>query len=112
MSYSVNTSDVEDKNLSDFRHNRSSSNLVAKNLGTSKIADVLWAKQQRQQNDEDTDSEISDSGNFLAKGKLERGARILGWAGLIGFVFRCLSADAFARALDGAGSADLRKDEL
>lgn len=71
MSYSVNTSDVEDKNLSDFRHNRSSSNLVAKNMGTSKIADVLWAKQQqqRQHNDDDTDSEISDSGNFLAKGK-------------------------------------------
>lgn len=72
MSYSVNTSDVEDKNLSDFRHNRSSSNLVAKNLGASKIADVLWAKQQqRQHNDDDTDSEISDSGNFLAKGILE-----------------------------------------
>lgn len=69
MSYSVNTSDVEDKNLSDFRHNRSSSNLVAKNLGTSKISDVLWAKQQSQHNDDDTDSEISDSGNFLAKGK-------------------------------------------
>lgn len=78
MSYSVNTSDVEDKNLTDFRHNRSSSNLVAKNLGTSKIADVLWAKQQQQQRDDDTDSEISDSGNFLAKGKhWEGGCRIL-----------------------------------
>lgn len=66
MSYIGNTSDVEqDKNISDFRHNRSSNNLVAKNLGNSKISDALWNRHKR---DDDSDSEISDSGNFLAKG--------------------------------------------
>lgn len=65
MSYIGNTSDVEqEKNISDFRHNRSSNNLVAKNMGTSKISDVLWNHKR----DDDSDSEISDSGNFLAKG--------------------------------------------
>lgn len=65
MSYIGNTSDVEqDKSVSDFRHNRSSNNLVAKNMGTSKISDVLWNHKR----DDDSDSEISDSGNFLAKG--------------------------------------------
>lgn len=64
MSYG-NASDVEqEKNISDFRHNRSSNNLIAKNMGNSKIADVLWNNKR----DEDSDSEISDSGNFLAKG--------------------------------------------
>lgn len=67
MSYIGNTSDVEqDKSISDFRHNRSSNNLVAKNMGTSKISDVLWNHKR----DDDSDSEISDSGNFLAKGML------------------------------------------
>lgn len=65
MSYIGNTSDVEqEKNVSDFRHNRSSNNLVAKNMGNSKISDVLWNDKR----DDDSDSEISDSGNFLAKG--------------------------------------------
>lgn len=65
MSYIGNTSDVEqEKNISDFRHNRSSTNLVAKNMGTAKISDVLWNHKR----DDDSDSEISDSGNFLAKG--------------------------------------------
>lgn len=65
MSYIGNTSDVEqEKNISDFRHNRSSNNLVAKNMGNSKISDVLWNDKR----DDDSDSEISDSGNFLAKG--------------------------------------------
>lgn len=63
MSYIGNASDVEqEKNISDFRHNRSSNNLVAKNLGNSKISEALWKR------DDDSDSEISDSGNFLAKG--------------------------------------------
>lgn len=65
MSYIGNTSDVEqEKNISDFRHNRSSNNLVAKNMGNSKISDVLWNDKR----EDDSDSEISDSGNFLAKG--------------------------------------------
>lgn len=66
MSYIGNASDVEqEKNISDFRHNRSSNNLVAKNLGNAKISEVLWNKRD---DDHDSDSEISDSGNFLAKG--------------------------------------------
>lgn len=66
MSYIGNASDVEqEKNISDFRHNRSSNNLVAKNMGNSKISEVLWNSDKR---DDDSDSEISDSGNFLAKG--------------------------------------------
>ncbi len=66
MSYIGNASDVEqEKNISDFRHNRSSNNLVAKNMGNSKISDVLWNDKRDQ---DDSDSEISDSGNFLAKG--------------------------------------------
>lgn len=75
MSYSVNTSDVEQDGakIADFRHNRSSSNLVAKNLGASsgggaKLADHLWNEKLQRRRDDDTDSEISDSGNFLAKG--------------------------------------------
>lgn len=75
MSYSVNTSDVEQDGgkVSDFRpsHNRSSGNLAAKALAGSKLADHLWTEKlqrQQQHRDDDTDSEISDSGNFLAKG--------------------------------------------
>lgn len=60
-----NTSDVEqDKGLSDYRLSRSNNNLGPK-PNTSKFADVLW----NSKNDGDSDSEISDSGNFLAKGK-------------------------------------------
>lgn len=64
MSYIGNASDAEqEKNLSDFRRNRSS-NLVAKNMRNSKISNVLWNDKR----DDDSDSDISDSGNFLAKG--------------------------------------------
>lgn len=60
-----NTSDVEqDKGISEFRINRSNSNLAPK-PNTSKFSDVLWRN-----NKDDSDSEISDSGNFLAKGKI------------------------------------------
>ena len=60
-------SDTEDKpaNLADFRRQRSSSNLITKAVESPKIS------QQNKWNDnqqDDTDSELSDSGNFLAKG--------------------------------------------
>lgn len=56
MSYIGTASDVEqEKNLSEFRRNRSNASLVYKPT----------------ENRDDSDSEISDSGNFLAKGKLE-----------------------------------------
>lgn len=65
MSYlgAGHSSDVEqDKLTSDFRGlNRSNTNLATK----SKFADVLWNHK------DDSDSEISDSGNFLAKGKAD-----------------------------------------
>lgn len=58
-----NTSDVEqDKGVSEFRLSRSNNNLAQK-PSTPKYSDVLW------NNKDDSDSEISDSGNFLAKGK-------------------------------------------
>lgn len=58
-----NTSDLEqDKVISDYRLSRSNNNLAPK-PSSSKFADVLW------NNKDDSDSEISDSGNFLAKGK-------------------------------------------
>ncbi|XP_031628218.1 uncharacterized protein LOC116344002 isoform X2 [Contarinia nasturtii] len=58
-----NTSDVEqDKGLSDYRISRSNNNLASKPT-TSKFSDVLWNNKN-----DDSDSEISDSGNFLAKG--------------------------------------------
>lgn len=58
-----NTSDAEqDKGISEFRINRSNTNLAPK-PNTSKFSDVLWNHK------DDSDSEISDSGNFLAKGK-------------------------------------------
>lgn len=58
-----NTSDIEqDKGLSDYRISRSNNNLAPK-PSASKFSDVLW------HNKDDSDSEISDSGNFLAKGK-------------------------------------------
>lgn len=58
-----NTSDVEqDKGLSEYRISRSNNNLAPKS--TTKFSDVLWNSKN-----DDSDSEISDSGNFLAKGK-------------------------------------------
>lgn len=65
-----NASDVEqEKNLTDFRRNRSSTNSLvsSKNLGNPKMADILWNEKRNHKSD-DSDSEISDSGNFLAKG--------------------------------------------
>lgn len=62
MSYLAggNVSDVEqDKNVPEYRLNRSNNNLSSKPLSQSN----LW----RSKND-DSESEISDSGNFLAKG--------------------------------------------
>lgn len=54
MSYIGTASDVEqEKNLTEFRRNRSNASLVYK-----------------RDNRDDSDSEISDSGNFLAKGIL------------------------------------------
>lgn len=68
MSYVGNASDVEqEKNLTDFRPRRSTSNLVSKAMANPKMSDVLW-NDKRDKSDEDDDSEISDSGNFLAKG--------------------------------------------
>lgn len=67
MSYAGNASDIEqDKNISDYRHNRSNTNLVAKNLAPPKMSDVIW--NDKRGGGDDTDSEISDSENFLAKG--------------------------------------------
>lgn len=69
MSYAGNVSDVEqEKNISDFRPNRSTLNLVAKSMSAKPMMDVVWNDKRRDQ--EDSDSEISDSGNFLAKGEL------------------------------------------
>lgn len=59
----ANTSDVEqDKPLSDFRLNRSNNNLSSK---PSKFSENLWSSKPKS---DDSDSEISDSSNFLAKG--------------------------------------------
>lgn len=53
MSYIGNASDVEqEKNLTEFRRNRSNASLIYKQADHR----------------DDSDSEISDSGNFLAKG--------------------------------------------
>lgn len=71
MSYAGNTSDVEqEKSLTDsFRRNRSSQSLVSKTVGSPKnMSEVIW--NDKRDKSEDSDSEISDSGNFLAKGKL------------------------------------------
>lgn len=55
MSYIGGASDVEQEktNLTDFRRNRSNASLIYK---------------QNTDHRDDSDSEISDSGNFLAKG--------------------------------------------
>ena len=66
MSYIGNASDVEqEKNLTEFRRNRSNTSLVSKNIGSPKISDVIWNDKR---DHDDSDSEISDSENFLAKG--------------------------------------------
>lgn len=59
-----NASDIEqDKGVSDYRLSRSNNNLASKPT-TSKFSEVLWNSNPNN----DSDSEISDSGNFLAKG--------------------------------------------
>lgn len=70
MSYTGigNTSDIEqDKNVGAFGLNRSNNNLASKPL-TTKFGDILWNNKQKS---DDSDSEISDSANFLAKGSLK-----------------------------------------
>lgn len=67
MSYIGSDAEQDSKpaNLADFRRQRSSSNLITKAVDSPKIS------QQNKWNDnqqDDTDSELSDSGNFLAKG--------------------------------------------
>lgn len=62
MSY-IGSDAEQDKNISDFHRQRSTSNLISKNLESQKISN-MWNDKR----DDDTDSEISDSGNFLAKG--------------------------------------------
>lgn len=67
MSYLGNNSDVEqDKAQTDFRLNRSNNNISAKPLTTTKFSDMLW--NNKRDKSDDSDSEISDSANFLAKG--------------------------------------------
>jgi hypothetical protein len=67
MSY-IGSDAEQDKpaNLADFRRQRSSSNLMTKAMESSKLSQQnMWNDKQ---NNDDTDSEISDSGQFLAKG--------------------------------------------
>ena len=67
MSY-IGSDAEQDKpaNLADFRRQRSSSNLMTKAMESSKLQQQnMWNDKQ---NNDDTDSEISDSGQFLAKG--------------------------------------------
>lgn len=76
MSYTGigNTSDAEqDKTVGDFRLNRSNNNLASKPL-TTKFGDILWNNKQKS---DDSDSEISDSANFLAKGSLNAQLHII-----------------------------------
>ncbi|XP_062537019.1 uncharacterized protein LOC134205619 isoform X3 [Armigeres subalbatus] len=74
MSYIGNASDVEqEKNLTEYRRQRSSSNLLpssSKSVGSPKLSDVLWNDKRANQGNQtdDDDSEMSDSENFLAKG--------------------------------------------
>ncbi|XP_052862335.1 uncharacterized protein LOC131213710 isoform X2 [Anopheles bellator] len=76
MSYIGNASDVEqEKNLSEYRRQRSSSNLIAtgakQSVGSPKMTDVLWNDKRAARAinaSDDDDSEVSDSENFLAKG--------------------------------------------
>lgn len=65
MSYIGSDAEQDNKNASDFRRQRSSSNLMQKPMDSPKLSQQVW--NDKQQND-DTDSEVSDSGNFLAKG--------------------------------------------
>ena len=64
MAYIGNASGIEqDKNHSDFHHNRYSSVTINK-MSAQKAQESRWNNKR----DDDTDSEISDSEHFLAKG--------------------------------------------
>lgn len=68
MSYIGSDQEQESKNMSDFRRQRSSSNLMQKSMESPKLPHQnMWANNDKN-DDRDTDSEISDTGNFLAKG--------------------------------------------
>jgi hypothetical protein len=68
MSYIGSDAEQDNKpaNLADFRRQRSSSNLMTKAMEATKMnQQSMWNDKQ---NNEDSDSEISESGSFLAKG--------------------------------------------
>lgn len=65
MSYIGSDAEQDNKNMTDFRRQRSSSNLVQKAADSPKLPlKNLWNDKQN----DDTDSELSDTGSFLAKG--------------------------------------------
>ncbi|CAO1395958.1 unnamed protein product [Diamesa tonsa] len=65
MSYIGSDAEQDIKNVTDFRRQRSSSNLMTKSMESPKLSKAnLWNDKHQ----DDSDSEISDSGNFLAKG--------------------------------------------
>lgn len=65
MSYIGSDAEQDNKNVTDFRRQRSSSNLMTKSMESPKLSKAnLWNDKHQ----DDSDSEISDSGNFLAKG--------------------------------------------
>lgn len=71
MSYIGSDIEQDNKpaNLADFHRQRSSSNLINKAVESPKMSkQKQWNEQNQNQQNDDTDSEISDSGNFLAKG--------------------------------------------
>lgn len=68
MSYIGSDAEQDQKTANDFRRQRSSSNLMQKSMDSPKMGrSSLWNEKQNEQND-DSDSELSDSANFLAKG--------------------------------------------
>jgi hypothetical protein len=69
MSYIGSDIEPDNKpaNLADFHRQRSSSNLTSKAVESPKMSQQNKWNENQHQND-DTDSELSDSGNFLAKG--------------------------------------------
>lgn len=71
MSYIGSDIEQDNKpaNLADFHRQRSSNNLINKAVESPKMSkQKQWNEQNQNQQNDDTDSEISDSGNFLAKG--------------------------------------------
>jgi len=64
MSYIGSDAEQDSKNVSDFRRQRSSSNLMAKPAESPKLTHQMWNDTKN----DDTDSEISDAAHFLAKG--------------------------------------------